>query len=148
VVYTCGGSWQVGGVDRCVGHVWVEPVGLCSVCPVTSRICCDFLRRLRCFLRVGVLLVGVELSQRGGGREQLAVVKWVLCCEDEVKEFRWHYVCVWVYFVLLCCFCWATMRAMAFREEISLMGDFLEDARLEFQMLPFGTSMEEVNAVF
>ncbi len=55
-----------------------EPVGLCSVCPVTIRIWRKFLRRRRCFLRVDVLLVGVELSQRRGGREQWPLYR--RCC--------------------------------------------------------------------
>jgi hypothetical protein len=38
-------------------------------------------------------------------------------------------------------------RIMACTEDLSLMGDFLEDTRLAFLMVPFGASMEGVNAL-
>ncbi len=48
-----------------------------------------------------------------------------------------------------CCLCRSlSMQSMASSEEISLMGDFLEDARLGFQSLPFGSSVEATNMVF
>ncbi len=48
--------------------VCVGPVAFWFVCPVVHRIWWDVLRRLPCFLRVGVLVVLVGLSQRRGGR--------------------------------------------------------------------------------
>jgi hypothetical protein len=35
-------------------------------------------------------------------------------------------VCVWVYFLLLCCLCRPMERVMASSEDLALMGDFLD----------------------
>jgi hypothetical protein len=121
------------------GLVWV-------VCPVRSRICRASLSRLRCFLWVFVLMVCVILSQRRGGLREVARGLRVLW-EDEVKECRGHFVCVGID---LFSFMFRSImtRIMASSEDIDMLVEFLEGARLVFLTVHLGASMAHVNSLF
>ena len=67
--------------------------------------------------------------------------------EDEVKECRGHFVCVGID---LFSFMFRSIMTclMASSEEIDMLGEFLEGARLVFLTVPLGASMAYVNSLF
>ncbi len=84
-----------------------------------------------------------------GGRELWPLVRG--CCGKMRSRNAGGSVCVSGLISCLRVACGCTMRTSIMAssdEDLTLMGDLLEDARLEFLMLPFGTSIEDVNAVF
>jgi hypothetical protein len=67
--------------------------------------------------------------------------------EDEIEECRGHFVCfgVDVSFLL---FRSIMTRIMASADDIDMLGEFLEGARLVFSTVPLGASMAHVNSLF
>ena len=83
----------------------------------------------------------------GGGGLRAVARGLRMLWEDEVKECRGHFVCVGID---LFSFMFRSIMTclMASSEEIDMLGEFLEGARLVFLTVPLGVSMAHVNSLF